>query len=375
MAPRVIKGGKIIIGVSGGEYAVRGFFSAYDADTGKLAWRFYTVPGDPSKPFEHPDLAAAAKTWSNEWWKIGGGGAVWNGFAYDGDNDIVYVGTGQPGPWTDMHRGAGDNLYTTSIVAVRGATGKLVWYYQEVPGDDWDYDSIADLMLLDLRINGRNRKVIIHAPKDAFFYVLDRLTGEVISADPITKVSWATGIDPKTGKPIVNPAARYRTTAVTVMPGPSGGHVWQPWTYSPMTGLVYFPGAAGGSYVYRADPDFVATSTDIGPTGRGPHEHGDLLRVEAAVADAERACVAAERGAVMRPTRTRFLPKSQRPTRRQRLLRHPHRPSRLRLWRRSDRMDRPAMFSMLGIPSPAKNDGALQVEARGIRRWQSCDGR
>jgi quinohemoprotein ethanol dehydrogenase len=269
MAPRVIKGGKVIIGVSGGEYAIRGFFSAYDAQTGKLAWRFYTVPGDPSKPFEHPDLAAAAKTWSNEWWKIGGGAAVWNGFAYDGDHDIVYVGTGQPGPWTDMHRGPGDNLYSNSIVAVRGATGKLVWYYQEVPGDDWDYDSIADLMLLDLKINGKNRQVIIHAPKDAFFYVLDRVTGEVISADPITKVSWASGIDPKTGKPNVNPDARYRTTAVTVMPGPSGGHVWQPWSYSPLTGLVYFPGTANGNYIYRADPDFMASSTDIGPTGRG----------------------------------------------------------------------------------------------------------
>jgi quinohemoprotein ethanol dehydrogenase len=277
MAPRVIKGGKIIIGVSGGEYAVRGFFSAYDAQTGKLAWQFYTVPGDPSKPFEHPDLAAAAKTWSNEWWKIGGGGAVWNGMAYDGDHDIVYVGTGQPGPWTDVHRGPGDNLYTSSIVAVRGATGKLVWYYQEVPGDDWDYDSIADLMLLDLRINGKIRQVIVHAPKDGFFYVLDRVTGELISADPITKVSWTSGVDPKTGKANVNPGARYRTTAVTVMPGPSGGHVWEPWSYSPLTGLVYFPGTAGGSYIYRADPDFVATSTDIGPTGRGRMNMGTGL--------------------------------------------------------------------------------------------------
>jgi quinohemoprotein ethanol dehydrogenase len=269
MAPRVIKGGRIIIGVSGGEYAVRGFFSANDVQTGRLAWRFYTVPGDPSKPFEHPGLAEAAKTWSNEWWKIGGGGAVWNGMAYDGDHDIVYVGTGQPGPWTDVHRGAGDNLYTSSIVAVKGATGRLVWHYQEVPGDDWDFDSIADLMLLDLKINGKNRQVIIHAPKDGFFYVLDRVTGELISADPITKVSWTSGIDAKTGKPNVNPGARYRTTAVSVMPGPSGGHVWEPWSYSPVTGLVYFPGTAGGSYVYRADPDFVATSTDIGPTGRG----------------------------------------------------------------------------------------------------------
>jgi quinohemoprotein ethanol dehydrogenase len=269
MAPRVIKGGKIIIGVSGGEYAIRGFFSAYDAETGKLAWRFYTVPGDPSKPFEQPELAEAAKTWSNEWWKIGGGAAVWNGMAYDSDADIVYVGTGQPGPWTDVHRGPGDNLFANCILAVRGATGKLVWYYQEVPGDDWDYDSIADLMLADLTINGRVRKVIMHAPKDAFFYVLDRLTGELISADPITKVSWATGIDPTTGKPMVNPAARYRTSPVSVMPGPSGGHVWPPWSYNPATGLVYIPGTAGGSYTYEADPNFKPQPTDIGPTGRG----------------------------------------------------------------------------------------------------------
>jgi quinohemoprotein ethanol dehydrogenase len=274
MAPRVIKGGRIIIGVSGGEFVVRGFFSAYDVKTGKLDWRFYTVPGDPSQPFEHPELAAAAKTWSNEWWKMGGGAGVWNGMAYDGDNDIVYVGTGQPGPWTDMHRGPGDNLYANSIIAVRGATGKMVWYYQEVPGDNWDYDSIADLMLLDLRINNRNRQVIMHAPKSGFFYVLDRVTGEFISGDPITKVSWTSGLDPKTGKPNVNKGAQYRTDAVLVKPGPSGGHVWQPWTYSPITGLVYFPGAAGGSSSYRADPNFVPASTIIESGQRGRQQMG-----------------------------------------------------------------------------------------------------
>jgi len=277
MAPRVIGGGKIIIGVSGGEYGIRGFFSAYDVNTGKLAWRFYTVPGDPSKPFEHPELEAAAKTWTNDWWKIGGGAGVWNGMAYDAENDIVYVGTGQPGPWTDVHRGPGDNLYSCSIIAVRGATGKMVWYYQEVPGDDWDYDSIADLMLADLTINGRQRKVIMHAPKDAFFYVLDRVTGEVISADPITKVSWATGIDPKTGKAIVNPGARYKTTPVSVNPGPSGGHVWPPWSYNPTTGLVYIPGTAGQASSYSASENFTPAPTEIGPTGRGQMNMGTGL--------------------------------------------------------------------------------------------------
>jgi quinohemoprotein ethanol dehydrogenase len=269
MAPRVIKGGKVIIGVSGGEYAVRGFFAAFDAQTGKLAWRFYTVPGDPSKPFEQPELKDAAKTWSKDWWKFGGGAGVWNGMAYDADNDIVYVGTGQPGPWTDFSRGPGDNLFANCILAVRGATGKLVWYYQEVPGDDWDYDSIADLMLVDLPIGGKTRQVIMHSPKDGFFYVLDRVTGELLSADAITKINWATSIDLKSGRPAVNPIARYETMAVRVLPGPSGGHVWPPWSYSPVTGLVYIPGTAGGSYTYQADPNFTPQPTEIGPSGRG----------------------------------------------------------------------------------------------------------
>ena len=274
MAPRVIKGGKVIIGISGGEYAVRGFFAAYDAETGKLAWRFYTVPGDPSKPFEQPELAAAAKTWSGEWWKTGGGASVWNGMAYDADADIVYVGTGQPGPWTDVSRGAGDNLFANCILAVRGATGKLVWYYQEVPGDNWDYDSIADLMLADLTIHGKRRHVIMHAPKDGFFYVLDRRTGELISADPWVTVTWAKGIDLKTGRPIVNPGANYGTNAVSVMPGPGGGHVWPPWSFDPATGLVYIPSTIGGSYTYAADPKYVPAPTDIGPEGHARFNMG-----------------------------------------------------------------------------------------------------
>ncbi len=274
MAPRVIGGGKVIVGASGGEYAVRGFFAALDADTGMIAWKFYTVPGDPSKPFEQPELAEAAKTWSGEWWKLGGGAPVWNGMAYDPDADLVYVGTGQPGPWSDQARGKGDNLFTDCILAVRGATGKLVWYYQEVPGDNWDLDSIADLMLADLPINGKTRHVIMHAPKDGFFYVLDRRTGELLSADPWVTVNWASGVNLKTGRPVINPEANYGKNAVGVMPGPGGGHVWPPWSYNPATGLVYIPSTIGGGMSYAVDPKFVPNPTDVGPSGHAQFNMG-----------------------------------------------------------------------------------------------------
>ena len=273
MAPRIAKG-KVIIGVAGAELPIRGFFSAFDAATGKLAWKFYTVPGDPSKPVEQPELADWAKTWSGEWWKIGGGGPVWNGMAYDPESDIVYVGTGQPGPWTSMHRGKGDNLCTDCIIAVRGATGKYIWHYQTTPGDDWDFDSIADIMLADLNINGRQRHVVMHAPKNGFFYVLDSRTGELLSADPWVTVNWASGVDLKTGRPRVNPEARYGTDAVSITPGPGGGHVWPPWSFNPATGLVYIPSTIGGGYTFQANPEFVPLPTDIGPDGRGQMNMG-----------------------------------------------------------------------------------------------------
>ena len=274
MAPRVIQGGKVIIGAAGGEYAVRGFFAALDATTGKIAWKFYTVPGDPSKPFEQPELAEAAKTWSGEWWKLGGGAAVWNGMAYDPDADMLYVGTGQPGPWSDQHRGKGDNLFADCILAVRGASGKLVWYYQEVPGDNWDFDSIADLMLADLPINGKTRKVVMQAPKDGFFYVLDRMTGELLSAEPWVTVNWASGVNLKTGRPVINPEAIYANDSVAVMPGPVGGHVWPPWAYNPNTGLVYIPSLIGQAFNFAADPKFVPSSTDVGEKGKGQYNMG-----------------------------------------------------------------------------------------------------
>lgn len=207
MAPR-IAGGKVIIGVSGGDTITRGFFDAYDAATGERSWRFYTVPGDPSKPFENEAMRAAAKTWGGDFYTKGGGGAVWDGFAYDPEANLVYVGTGNAEPWTQKFRGAQnlDNLYTCSILAVDLTTGKLKWYFQTVPNDNWDFDSVQQLMLLDLRIDGRVRKVLTQAAKNGFYYVIDRITGQFISGYPFVKVNWARGLD-DSGRPMVNPEA------------------------------------------------------------------------------------------------------------------------------------------------------------------------
>ena len=255
MAPRVYKG-KVIVGNSGAEYAVRGYVSAYDATDGKLAWRFYTVPGDPSKPFEHPDLEAAAKTWTGEWWKMGGGGTVWDALAFDPDADLLYIGVGNGGPWNRDYRspGGGDNWYLSSIVAVRPDTGKYVWHFQTTPGDTWDYTSVQQMILADLPINGRARKVIMQAPKNGFFYVLDRLTGEFLSAKPFVNLSWARGVDAK-GRPIENRGARYSEQAVRIAPTVGGGHNWMPMSFNPTTGLVYIP-AINSSRVFAKAPDF-----------------------------------------------------------------------------------------------------------------------
>jgi len=258
-AIRIVKG-KVIVGSSGAEQAVRGYFSAYDAETGKRVWRFYTVPGDPSKPFEHPELAVAAKTWTGEWWKMGGGGTVWDAFAYDPDLDLLYVGVGNGGPWDRNLRSpeGGDNLFLASVLAVKPDTGRMVWYFQETPGDDWDYTSTQPMVLADLTINGKPRKVLLHAPKNGFFYVLDRTNGEFISGAKYAKrVTWAIGLDGK-GRPIEANGARYGTEPVLISPSNGGAHNWQAMAFSPLTGLVYIPGTES-SAAYARDPNFVYT--------------------------------------------------------------------------------------------------------------------
>jgi quinohemoprotein ethanol dehydrogenase len=254
-APRVVKN-KVIVGNGGGEYGVRGYVSAYDADTGKLAWRFHTVPGEPARGFESPAMERAAKTWSGEWWKLGGGGTVWDSLTYDSELDLLYVGTGNGSPWSQRLRspGGGDNLYLSSILALRPDTGELVWHYQTTPGETWDFTATQHMILADLTIAGRARKVLMQAPKNGFFYVLDRATGELISAAPYTEVTWAKGIDMTTGRPIETPEARYAKVEM-IKPGPFGGHNWQPMSFNPGTGLVYIP-ALDASFGYADDPTF-----------------------------------------------------------------------------------------------------------------------
>jgi quinohemoprotein ethanol dehydrogenase len=241
-APRVVKG-NVLIGNGGGEYGVRGYLSAYDAASGELAWRFYTVPGNPKDGFEHPELEAAAKTWNGEWWLGGGGGTVWDSMAYDPELDTLYVGTGNGSPWARDIRspGGGDNLYLSSILALDPDTGRLKWHYQVTPADNWDYTATQHIILADIAIDGKPRKVLMQAPKNGFFYVLDRATGELISADKYAPVTWASHVDLKTGRPVETPEANYSRETRLIVPAPFGAHNWHPMAFNPKTGLVYIP--------------------------------------------------------------------------------------------------------------------------------------
>jgi quinohemoprotein ethanol dehydrogenase len=262
-APRIVKG-KVLIGSAGAEYDARGYLAAYDADTGKELWRFYTVPGDPSKPFEKPILEQAAKTWKGEWWKLGGGGTVWDAMAYDPELDLLYFGTGNGLPWNQKQRspGGGDNLFIASIIAIKPDTGDYVWHYQETPGEEWDYDATQHIVLSDITIDNQPRKVLMQASKNGFFYVIDRTDGKFISAKPFATVNWATGINPN-GRPIENPDARKTDNPKkpwTGLPGGLGAHTWKPMSFSPQTNLVYIP-VNEGAFVYSDDKNYKPRAT------------------------------------------------------------------------------------------------------------------
>jgi len=255
-APRVVDG-KVIIGNGGAEFGVRGYVTAYDAMTGNQEWRFYTVPGDPSLPFESKAMEEAAKTWSGQWWKAGGGGTAWDAMAYDPELNLLYVGVGNGSPWPRLYRSpeGGDNLYLSSIIALNPQNGELIWYYQTTPGDNWDYTATQHLILADLNIDGQERKVIMQAPKNGFFYVIDRVNGKFISAEPYVYTNWAKSIDQQTGRPIETEWSRYIDRNVEIFPSPYGGHNWQPMAYNPETQLVYIPTHENAA-VYAHVPDW-----------------------------------------------------------------------------------------------------------------------
>lgn len=274
-APRVVKG-RVIIGNGGAEFGARGYVSAYDAATGRRDWRFYTVPGKPgTKDNEASDdaLAKVQNTWAGDYWRWGGGGTVWDAIAYDPDLNLIYIGTGNGSPTNHGQRsnGRGDNLFVSSIVALNPDTGKYVWHYQQTPGETWDYTSTQNMIFADLEIAGQTRKVLMQAPKNGFFYVLDRATGEFISGDPFVKVTWASRIDAKTGRPVEMPGARYyRDGAAFVSPSSGGAHNWPPMAFSPDTGLVYIPAQDMGlPFEADADPDPKAGVYNTGTSMKG----------------------------------------------------------------------------------------------------------
>ena len=282
-APRVFNG-KVVIGNGGVELGVRGYVSAYDVNTGKLVWRFWTAPGNPADGFENKAMEAAAKTWSGQWWTQGGGGAVWDSIVYDPELNRIYFGTGNGSPWPHKLRseGKGDNLFLASIVAVNADTGEYVWHYQMIPEESWDFDVTQPLMLADLKIDGRRRKVIMQAPKHGFFYVIDRLNGKVISAGQfVDHNTFASRIDLKSGRPVLLPAADYADGPQLLTPNAVAAHNWQPMSYSPQTGLVYFP-VLENWYVYELESNYKWQKFRMSwGTNAPPSEKNAAIRAEA----------------------------------------------------------------------------------------------
>lgn len=281
-APRVA-GNVVVIGNAGADMGVRGYVGAYDIATGELAWRFFTVPGDPAMGFEHQEMEAAAKTWDpKSRWDYGGGGTVWDSIVYDPELDLVYVGTGNAGPhprWTRSPAG-GDNLYLASILAIHAKTGRLAWHYQTVPGESWDYTATQNMILADLELGGTTRKVLLQAPKNGFFYVLDRRNGKLLSADKFATVTWAERIDLATGRPVLSQQGDYERGPKLVYPANWGAHNWQPMSFSAQSGLVYIPVLDGGVVFEREnDPRFRPDSYNAAADERLPEPRdAKLLR-------------------------------------------------------------------------------------------------
>ncbi len=257
-APRVIKG-QVVIGNSGSEFGVRGYLGAYNATTGEDIWRVYTVPGNPELGFENPQMEMAAKTWSGNWWELGGGGTVWDAIVYDEINNLVVFGTGNGTPWDQRVRdpNGGDNLFVASLLAVDADTGEYAWHYQTTPGDTWDYDAMSPIMLLDLPFNGEQTRVVVQPNKNGMMYVLEAATGKLLKADAFTEVNWNTGVDMVTGRPIEVPEARYsRDEIYNLAPGVQGGHGWHANAFNPETGLVYIA-TQRAYFVMRTAENFV----------------------------------------------------------------------------------------------------------------------
>jgi quinohemoprotein ethanol dehydrogenase len=254
-APRTFNG-KVIIGNAGADMGLRGYVTAYDQATGKQLWRFYTVPASPDQNRGDPAMERAADTWRGEYWKTGTGGAVWDNITFDSDLNRIYLGTGNAGPYNPEARspGGGDNLYTASIVALDADTGKYVWHYQINPRDSWDYDCTQQMTLADLTIDGKPRKVLMQAPKNGFFYVLDRTSGALISAEKYGKVTWASSIDLKSGRPVEETNIRYETGESTIWPSTSGAHSWMSQSFDPKTGLMYIPYMQSGVRFVKGKP-------------------------------------------------------------------------------------------------------------------------